>query len=216
MGENGDAAANAQAANDSQAQAAIATGTQADPTPPNESSSVSLEEHKKVQREAQSLRTRLKALDDAKAAEELAKLGELEMAGKQLEAANAQIATLKAQIASQAVQLEAAAAHFNNPAHVAKLIGDRLEYGEDGAPSNVKQLLDDLGKSDPYLKAMAEPTQQQPTRAAMSATNAGRGSSAGYTAADLLAGKKLSVEQSAQMWADGTMRKLIEEAARKQ
>lgn len=175
MAENGDATATAQDGANSQAQAASESDAQAAQTSSNESSSVSLEEHKKVQREAQSLRTRLKALDDAKAAEELAKLGELEKAGKQLEQANATIATLKAQIASQAVQLEAAAAHFNNPAHVAKLIGDRLEYGDDGAPTNVKQLLDDLGKSDPYLKATEQPQQQQP-RAAMSATNAGRGS----------------------------------------
>jgi hypothetical protein len=213
MPENGDAAANAQAANDSQAQVAIATGTQADPTPPNESSSVSLEEHKKVQREAQNLRTRLKALDDAKAAEELAKLGELEKSQKALTDAQEQIKTLRSRIAQQAAQLEAAKLGIVDPEVAATLIQSKLELDDDGAPTNAGDLLTALLKEKPYLKATAEPT-QQPPRAAMSATNAGRGSSAGPTMADFKAGK-ISQQQAAQMWKDGTMQKLLaEEAAR--
>jgi hypothetical protein len=212
MPENGDAAANAQAANDSQAQAASATGTQADPTPPNESSSVSLEDLKKIQRENQSLRARLKAVDDAKAAEEAAKLSEHEKTQKALTDATEQIKTLKSRIAQQAAQLEAAKLGIVDPEVAATLIQSKLELDDDGAPTNAGDLLAALLKEKPYLKATAEPTQQQPPRAAMSATNAGRGSSAGPTYEDLRAGK-FTPQQTAQMWADGTMEKLLSEHA---
>lgn len=186
MPENEANAAGSSAA-DSQGQR---PASNADPTPAASSSGAASGEIRDPEAKARAdaeaqqriiakLEARVKEYEKRDADAELARLGDLEKVTKQYEQANTQIAKLKATIANQAVQLEAAELHFAKPAHAAKLIGDQLEYGEDGAPTNVKQLLEALLKSDPYLKS-PDPTQQQPQppRAGMSATNAGRGAGA--------------------------------------
>lgn len=203
MNPNGDASSGVPGGTAEQPQAGkIASESQAEPTPPNESPK-DLEDLKKVAGENAQLRkrlkeaeARLKQVDDAEQAAQDAALTENQKLAKQVQDAQTIIARKDAIIASQAVQLEAAAAHFANPAHVAKLIGDKLEYGEDGAPTNVKQLLDDLAKSDPYLKATETPP--QPARAALSATNAGRGSSNSGALTHEMIGKMSPDEYNAQ------------------
>lgn len=156
-------------------QAANTTGQEA------QGSEVGNPEAKKYAEEAAATRKQLRDAQ-AKLAEyekaqqdaELAKLGDLEKVSKQLEQVSAQAATYKATIASLVAQLEASKLGIVDPEVAATLIQSKLELGDDGRPTNAGDLLSALLKEKPYLKA-ADTTQQQPPRAGMTATNAGRG-----------------------------------------
>lgn len=123
-------------------------------------------------------RTELKKFQDAQAAADLAKLGDLERANKQLETVTKQAETFKARIADMAVQLAAGKLGIRDPEVAATLIREKLEIGDDGAPTNADELLKDLLKAKPYLKAEEQQQQQQQPKPNTGATNAGRGTPA--------------------------------------
>jgi hypothetical protein len=163
---------------------------------PGATEAVSNPEAKKYADEAAAARTALKAaqaelkkFQDAQQAAELAKLGDLEKAQKQLSDTQKQLDAYKARIADYAVQMAAQKLGIRDPEVAATLIRAQLTLGDDGAPTNAEELLKDLLKSKPYLKA-DEPTQQQQQRVTPGATNPGRGTSSGtVTKADIQAGR---------------------------
>ena len=135
-----------------------------------------LEELAKVRREAAQHRTELKKFQDAQAAAELAKLGDLERANKQLETVSKQVDAYRARIADMAVQLAAGKLGIRDPEVAATLIRAQLDIdAETGEPKNADELLKELLRAKPYLKAEPEPAQRQPSAGA---TNPGRGTAA--------------------------------------
>ncbi len=139
---------------------------------------ISLEEAKKLRSEAASLRKRMKAFEDEKAAAEAAKLTEQEKLQKALSDTQAQLSekerVIQERVIRYEVQLQAAAMGVD-PLYLDKiprLINpSELKFDDDGAPTNVKELLDKLVKEMPALVL-----QQQATRpsTAGGATNPGR------------------------------------------
>ena len=95
-------------------------------------------------------RTKLKAFEDQQAAADLAKLGDLEKANKQLEQAQAQLKTLQEKYVDAQVRL-AASEKFADTELAAMAVKGKLEYGDDGLPTNLDKALDELAKNKPLL-----------------------------------------------------------------
>jgi len=132
-----------------------------------------------LRKENASHRTKLKTFEEAQAAAELAKLGDLEKAQKQAEQAQKQLETYKQELVNAQVKLAAKDKGIIDPDIAALALKDKLEYGDDGMPSNLEKALDDLIKAKPYLLAQAQSaaqtasTQRAPTTPA---NNPGRSS----------------------------------------
>lgn len=153
------------------------------------------------------LETELKKYQDAQAATELAKLGDLEKAQKQLADVAKQAETYRTRIADYEVQLQAGKLGIRDPEVAATLIRSQLDIGDDGKPTNAEELLKDLLKSKPYLKA-DEPVQQQ-QRPSPGATNPGRGAISGQvTKADVMSGR-VDRQRMIQLWTSGEMEKIL-------
>lgn len=119
---------------------------------------ISLEEAKKLKKEAASLRARLKAFDDAEAQKQLAALSEVEKANKQVADLQQKYETAQKQLIATQVKLAAQSKGIIDPDIAALAVADKLEFGEDGMPSNLEKVLDELIKNKPYLAAKpAEP-----------------------------------------------------------
>lgn len=145
----------------------------AQPTQP----ATDLEDLKKLRSEAANLRKRLKEVDDAKAAEDLAKLGELERANKQLETVTKQVDAYRGAIAELSVQIAAQQLGIRDPEVAATLIRGQLDIdAETGKPTNADELLKDLLKNKPYLKIDA-PAAPPAARPNAGPTNPARGQS---------------------------------------
>lgn len=108
-----------------------------------------------------------------------ANLSEIEKSKKVLEAEKAaraqieqQVEQLKQELISKMVQLTAKEKGIIDTELAALAIQGKLELGEDGMPTNVDKALDDLIKNKPYLAPKsAEPTQEQPSNPAQTASN---------------------------------------------
>ncbi len=161
-----------------------AAGSQADPTEPTNpqpqagvttppepqagdgqatpNDSISLDEAKKLRQEANALRKRLKAYDDAKAEAEQAQLTETERLKKQLADKEVELANVakaaKADKLNAEVRVQAMSLGFADPSDAATFMATAaIEYDEQGAPTNVKDLLQALLKAKPYLGGKAAP-----------------------------------------------------------
>src|SRR5262249_55574774 len=138
---------------------------------------------REIKRENAALRKRLKEIDDAAAAADLAKLGDVEKANRQLQAVQKQADAYRAKLAGMAVQIEAQKLGIVDPEVAATLISGKLEFDADGTPTNAADLLKDLAKAKPYLVSQAGGAgqgQQQPAGPnAGGATNPSRSAAGG-------------------------------------
>lgn len=143
-------------------------------------------------------RTKLKAFEEAQAAADLAKLGDLEKAQKQhadLQAKHAELEQrYKETLINSAVQRSALELGIVHPEKIGRLIDtSQLEFDDDGTPKNAKALVEALLKDMPEL---AGDKQQTPAQAAQTgapnvpAMNPGRSNIA--QSGTLPAGKTLS------------------------
>jgi hypothetical protein len=141
-------------AGDSEAQAAEETGGSSPSEP------MSLEDAKKLRQEANSLRKRLKAFEDAETQRAEAGKSEAERAAERIRALEGELESERSARRATILQLESVAAArkvgFRDPELAARLIatGD-VEYGDDGRPKNVERLLTDLAKEYPNLVSAA-------------------------------------------------------------
>lgn len=165
--------------------APAATTTTPEPLAGDGQEQLSLDEARKLRREAQELRRRIKAYDDAQAAIEAAKLSETERLQKEYADLQASNEDLAAELMEAHVDqdIARAAPKFNfiiSSDLVSRLIDwSELEWDEDtGRPTNVEKLLEKLAKVSPDLvKAAPAPTQPQARVApATPAMNPGRAS----------------------------------------
>jgi len=165
------------------AQAATITSPDAQAADGN-SEPISLEAARKLRSEAEALRKRLKAYEDAEQAKKDAQLSEVERMNKQYADLKEQHETLAAELLEarvyQDVARHAAKLNFILPADMlAKLLLndlDAIEF-EDGKPKNIETLLQNLAKSTPEIVKTAQQDQQQQQRApAVPAMNPGRSS----------------------------------------
>ena len=151
-----------------------ATGTQADPgtQPPagnpeaqaangtQQPESISLDEAKKLRSEAQTLRSRLKTLEEDKAKAEQASLTDAERRDKRLAELERRDADHERERQEWRIQdsvtRTALRLNFRDPADAFSLV-DRsaLDFDEAGNPKNVDKLLGDLATAKPYLTGTA-------------------------------------------------------------
>lgn len=144
------------------------TTTTAPPAGDDNSEPMTLAEARKLRREAQDLRARIKQIDDEKAAAELAKLGETERLTKQYAELQEQQELLAAELFEARVYQDVVRhiGKFNFTVSadiVARLLlldDDSIEF-EDGKPTNVEKLLERLAKAEPNL-VKAQPQQAAP------------------------------------------------------
>lgn len=173
-------AASAQAAPPAVTPPAPAATTTPDPQAGDGQDQISLEEARKLRKEAQALRTRLKGYEDKEAADRDAQLSEIEKISKRATEADKLVNQYKQELIASKVQLAAQAKGIIDPELAAMAIQKSLEYGDDGMPTNLDKALDDLLKSKPFLSgqstaASASPsTMPQPGTPALPAMNPGR------------------------------------------
>lgn len=155
----------AQAAAGTSQQSSSAAGTQASGTAGQASGGRSADEYERIiaelRKEQAGNRTKLKAFEDAQAAADAAKLSDLEKAQKQAADAAKAVEAYKQRVADYAVRLEASKLGIVDPELAALAIAGRLEFADDGTPSNATDLLKDLVKAKPYLIAQQAGTQTQ-------------------------------------------------------
>lgn len=143
---------------------------------------ISLEEARKLRKEAQALRQRLKGFEDAEQAAKDATLSEVELTKKQLTTLQEERDSMAAELYEarvfQAVSQLASKFNFmvssDTLARLLLLDDDAIEF-EDGKPTNIEKLLDKLAKAEPSL-VKTEQQQQQRGAPAVPAWNPGRSS----------------------------------------
>lgn len=128
----------------------------------SEQQSISLDEAKKLRSEANSLRRRLKELEDAKKADDDAKLSEQERVAKKATDLEQRLAEsdrlLRERTVRYATVASAARLGFADPEDAIRLIdADAIEFDDAGDARNVGDLLGALAKAKPYLLAGAKP-----------------------------------------------------------
>ena len=141
----------APAANAEQTPAQVATNTTPQPQAGEGSKSISLEEAKKLRSEAQSLRKRMKAYEDAEKAAQEAALSEAEKSAKRAQEAEARIKQYQDQLVTAQVKLAAQEKGIIDPELAALAVQKTLELDDDGMPTNLDEALDALIKNKPYL-----------------------------------------------------------------
>lgn len=156
------------ASNEPSAQAATSPEPQAgDGTPEHEShperpdrsdrtESISLDEARKLRSEAANLRKRLKAYEAEEEKAKEAQLSEQQKLEKRLAELQAEHETVRRQMQERSVnyevRLQAAQMGIVDPSAAAKLLDwSEIEYDEDGAPTNIPDLLKKLLRASPYL-----------------------------------------------------------------
>jgi hypothetical protein len=164
--------------------APAATTTPSEPQAGDEP--ISLEEARKLRREAQTLRQKLKGFEDEKAAADAAKLTETERLQKQHTELQSKYESDTEALVERLVRYEVERIALKvgvRPEAVedaAKLIDwSELEFDDDGMPQNAEKLLEKLLKNKRYLAAEqpVQNTQQQPAKPgtpAIPAMNPGR------------------------------------------
>lgn len=128
---------------------------------------ISLEEARKLRKENQTLRARQKTIDDAEEQKRLAALSDVEKATKRADELQQKYEAKQKQLVTAHIKLAAQAKNIIDPDLAALAIADKLEYGEDGMPSNLEKALEQLIQDKPYLSKPAEaqpttPAQQRP------------------------------------------------------
>lgn len=132
---------------------ALAADAQADPQPPE---TISLDEARKLRSEANSLRKRLRELEERDAAAEAAKLTETERIQRERDAMAKELADLKEAGRRQSIESAAIAAAarigYANPADAMAFIApEDIQTGDDGMPTNIEALVAKVAKERPYL-----------------------------------------------------------------
>jgi len=139
---------------------------------------ISLEEAKKLRSESANMRKRLKAYEDAEEQAKTAALSEVEKANKRATELEQKYEAAQKQLVATHVKLAAQSKGIIDPDLAALAIESQLEYGNDGLPTNLDKLLEDLVKAKPYLTKTAEPAQtpaqQQRPTPQFTANNPGR------------------------------------------
>jgi DNA-binding protein YbaB len=137
---------------------------------------ISLEEARKLRKENQALRTRQKTIDDAEEAKRLAALSDVEKATKQAQEFQQKYEQTQKQLVAAHVKIAAQKLGIVDPAIAALAIADKLEFGEDGLPTNADKLLDELIKGGGIVVRTAEQpaTPNTPRPPATPANNPGR------------------------------------------
>lgn len=169
-----------------------ASGTQAEPTTQPQAGTpesapqagsnttttehVSKAEHDRIvadlRKEAANYRTKAKQFEDAQAAAELAKLGDLEKASKRAETAEAALGTMRQRIGASELKMAAQSAGIIDTDIAAALLGGKIDYDADGEPTNVAELIAALKKDKPHLFGGQQ--SQRPPSTSGGATNPGR------------------------------------------
>jgi hypothetical protein len=144
-----------------QAAATATTPAQAATTTTTDSQALkSNEDYEKMiadlRKENASNRIKLKAVEDAEAARQLAALSDAEKLQKRAEQAEKQIQQYKKELVNAQVRLAAKDKGIIDPDMAALALHDKLEFDDDGMPSNLDKALDDLIKAKPYLVPKAD------------------------------------------------------------
>src|SRR5258708_1009492 len=105
----------------------------------------------------------------AKEAADLAQLSEIERIKKQHEASEQRIKLYQQQLVMAQVKLAAKDKNIVDPDLAALAIQDKLEMDENGMPSNLEKVLDDLIKNKPYLVMKPDAPATPPTTPAQTA-----------------------------------------------
>jgi hypothetical protein len=113
-----------------------------------------------LRRENASHRTKLKAVEDAQAAAELAKLGDLEKATKQAEQLQKQVQQLRDENVKAQIRLQAKTLGIASDELIAPYVLAKLEYDDEGKPTNLDKVLDEIIKSNPNLVVQADSAAQ--------------------------------------------------------
>ncbi len=130
-------------------------------------------------------RKKLTTYEEAERKAQEAALSEVEKATKRASDAEHRIQQYQQQLVSAQVKLAAQGKGIIDPDLAALAIHNKLEYGEDGMPTNVSDVLDQLIKDKPYLLTPTKPAEPespppaQPTKPnapAIPAMNPGRAS----------------------------------------
>lgn len=117
-------------------------------------------------------RKRLSTYEEAERKAQEAALSEVEKANKRATDAEAKIQQYQKQLVNAQVKLAAQAMSIIDPDIAALAVNDKLEYGDDGLPTNVDQALKDLIKNKPYLvvakqeKPAEQPAPESPAQTA--------------------------------------------------
>lgn len=139
------------------APAADVTTTQPDA---QEADGISREEARKLRSEAAALRKRAKEAETELASRREAEMTEAEKAAKRAEKAEQDAKTVNERLRKANLKAEVAinaTKHGVDPALATRLIGEDVEYDDDGEPTNVGDLLADLVKSHPQLAGKPAP-----------------------------------------------------------
>lgn len=142
---------------------------------------ISIEEARKLRREAQQLRQRLKTFEEAEAAQKAAQLTETERLQQQYAKLQTEhtdtLRNYQERLVRYEIEKQAAKVGIRPEAaeDAVKLLDwSALEFDEDGSPKNAAELLKQLLKAKPYLAAAPQP--QQAATPAVPAMNPGRAS----------------------------------------
>jgi hypothetical protein len=104
-----------------------------------------------LRRENATHRTKLKSFEDAQAAADAAKLSDLEKASKRAESAENALKAARARIGASELKMAAQAAGIIDTDIAAALLSTKVEYGADGEPTNIAELVAGLKKDKPNL-----------------------------------------------------------------
>jgi len=104
--------------------------------------------HKK---RAKELEAQLKAYQDKEEAAKVAALSDIEKANKKAADLEAKVQQYQKQLVAAEVRLASKEKGIINPALIAPVIADKLEFGDDGMPTNLDSVLDELIKANPFL-----------------------------------------------------------------
>jgi uncharacterized membrane protein YccC len=115
-------------------------------------------------------RKKLSLYEEAEKRAQEAALSEVDKASKRATEAEARIKQYQQQLVNAQVKLAAKDKGIIDPDIAALALADKLEYGDDGMPTNLEKALDDLIKSKPYLVPKAD--QAAPASPAQTATPA--------------------------------------------
>lgn len=120
--------------------------------------------HKNTAGELKRHRERLDKIDQAEEQAKIAALSDVEKATKRATDAEQRAQQLQTQLVHAEVKMAAQAKGIIDPDLAALAIKDKLEYGDDGMPSNLDKVLDALVKSKPFLvpKAAEPPAPSEP------------------------------------------------------
>lgn len=134
-----------------------------------------------LRKENASHRTKLKAHEDAEAARQLAALSDAEKLQKQYEQSQAQIKKVQQENVTLQIQLQATAKGIVNAELISPYVHSKLEFDDNGTPTNLDKVLDEVIKGNPNLVVNTPepgtPAAQTANRApAVPAMNPGRSS----------------------------------------